>query len=1631
MQPNVSGTRIGYLFLAAVLSGWTMAAAAAEEPLSVTYGEAALTTEGDPEFREIIYFRVPQSTTGRLYLRVFDAEVGGAHDLRYGTGWDTGMRYVVYGGKGAATLPDSPLARRRDAGTVEPGMESEEATSHGLGGTILADLTIGEEAAHDDIWQTLANFMPEQGDPIDGQYVFRLEVVGHSGDDANLFMATLSLRDRRNATPSSLETLSFAPTIRIPDRSRLTELAFEIPADAERIIVHNFDAAYGRVAFAGTYRTIELAASGQDEWQQSEITLLPEEQGTDGSITVAGGEESPNDLTLFVTDSAGHPLPMRLQAESWSPNGRPQPVADSTLLADCSAFAFDAARSSDPDGDQLSYLWDFGDGASGVGIAVVHRYQEPGSYNGALRVLDDSGQIGSGAMQPFRVVAKRPPRADAGPDIVVAPGEPVNFDGTGSTPGDRPISRYSWNFQDGTEDSGPKTAHAFTNSGRYAVTLLVQDDQPGACNSSTDQIIVDVNVPPVAVAGLDRRASVGETVELDGRPSYDIDGQVTGWSWDLGDGTTAEGPTVAHRYERPGTYAVTLTVRDAAGLANSTATNSARIIVNDPPVAAAGPDRKVAVGEIIAFDGRGSLDHDGKLVHYAWDFGDKSEGVGAEVPYAYDRPGTYEAALVVTDDSATSTNTSSDTAIIVVNAPPIARAGDDQIVTSSEVRFDATASEDPDGKIARYAWDFGDGATGEGARTAHVYRKAGHYRVSLTVTDDSGTSRSSATDTLLLLVNEAPIADAGKDQLGAPGQELTFLGSGSLDPDGDVADYFWDFKDGSTATGEQVAHRFTRPGIYQVQLSVRDNTGQPDAVDFDEAEVVINAPPVANAGADIFATPGDEVVLDAGNAFDPDGSIVSYRWDFNDIAEPATGRTVSRVYASPGIYSARLTVTDGSGASNGVAQDEVVIRINHAPVAHPGEDIFTSSSTITVDGGASTDADGDALVYSWDFGDGSPLAGGVKATHTYVTGGTYPVVLTVDDGTGLGNAKTQAAITVTVDRPPVADAGGNREVCAGDVVVFDGSNSRDPEDGLLRYHWDFGDGSDADIVNPTKTYHHGAAYPVTLTVEDDSGFPANRHTERVLVRVNESPIADAGPDQRVCAGTEVHFDGSGSRDSDGVVNRFTWNFGDGAAGGGDRPVHIFGKPGDYRVVLTIEGDQVGQCANTNSNEMIVRVVEAPIPRILAPAGIAVGDAAAFDASSSTTTSGRIVAWEWDFGDGSSAEGPSVRHAYEKSGSFVVTLTLRTEGSVGTCSVVTAQHAIVVNAPPVADAGGDRTVGMEEILFDASKSHDPDGGIVAYSWDFGDGTTASGVNARHSFRRSGRYEVTLTVTDNTNLSNNKATDTIIAVANQAPMPVITAPKAACPGDEIALGAGTSLDPDGRIVDFDWSFGDGQTAQGQDVSHVYQASGLYELVLTVDDGAGLNNSRQHSVVRVRVNQPPHAEAGPNRFVCPDQEVTFDGSASVDWDDRLVEYRWDFGDGTGADGMNATHSFTKAGVYDVRLTVTDDSGSSCAADTDVARIIVNTPPVAQAGHDREGFVGGAHDELMFDASGSQDADGHPLSFLWDLGDGVVLAGDKVRHSYAEPGTYPVRLTVSDGSGLSCGKSSDTVEVNARRRE
>jgi len=1582
----------------------------------VTYGPQAPISEGDDDFKQVIFFQIPESVSDNLYLRVFDIDCSGDLDLKF-TDWDTETRFSLYGGAGAYS-----------AATIKSAVPSEADLSAGV---LIKSAAFGQNPLLNNEWHNLARFSVRDGERLGGYAYFKLVVQGLTGNDANVFDIRLSSNETRNVAPSGAAMFTYAPTIQLTKEEPFANVKFFVPADIENITVHNFDLAGAQVGFETAFRSnLLVTASGQGEWVENKIALTKLETGRMAAISFGQGGETPNDATFYVTDPAGKALPIDLPVLLGKTNFRPEIQFKILALSDCNSIVFDAKNSTDKDSDVLEFFWDFGDGQTAQGSRVVHSYEKQISYQAQVIVTDQSGQVGNSSFERFAVVVNQPPKASAGADVVAAPDDILKFDGTASSDSDGKISRFLWDFNDGSTGEGGAVTHVYTKPATYKVSLRVEDNSDSPCNFDTDELKVWINAAPLAEAGEDQIGAVGQALTFDGGKSFDSDGEILNYDWDFGDGETGKGKIATHGYKAPGKYRVKLTIKDNANVKNSSASDELSVVINHPPVAMAGEDRRIADGELITFDGSRSSDADGKIINYAWDFGDGTKGSGAAVSHTYKAPGTYTVNLTVKDNSTTLSDTHSDNLTVIVNAPPLAAAGTDQVITSSEMTFDGAASKDPDGKIVAYEWDFGDGSRSAEPAPTHVYSKTGTYRVKLTVTDDSGTGNHQASDEITVTVNQKPIADAGPDYIAAPGQTVDFDAGKSVDPDGQIAEYLWEFGDGKTAAGQKAQHVFVKPGTYTARLTVKDNTGHANAVDFDVAVVTVNAKPVADAGHEIIAAPEQVVNLAGRRSYDSDGRILSYRWEFSDDKNHAETAQTSRSFSQPGIYFAKLSVKDNSGAVNAANVDTVTIRVNHAPIAKAEKNITSCSNTIAFDASASTDPDGDPLTYLWDFGDGTPTASGVKVIHQFQKAGTYPVILTVDDGHGLSNSRNSTAATVVINAPPVANAGDDRLVCSGEVVLFNAGTSTDPEGGLLKYFWDFGDGTTAEGLNPTKIYKKGGVCQARLTVEDDSGLPCNTDTDIQVIRVAESPVAIAGPDLIVCANTEVKFDGTQSRDFDGVVDKFSWDFGDGTVGGGAMPTHMYKKSGSYRVVLTITGDLIGDCDNTDTDEVLVQVYEAPVAKFSAPLTYPVNKLLSLDASESTSAGSQIIGYEWNFGDGATATGKTASHTYKTAGSYVITLTIKTDAKTD-CNQTRDQRRIIINDPPLASAGANQIVGVNQVaVLDGSASRDPDGSLVSYDWDFGDGASANGMKVRHQFSKSGRYPVTLKVKDNTDLENNWHADTTWVTVNAKPRPVISSADHACVDEPIAFTGKNSEDADGQIAAYWWDFGDGQTAEGVEVNHAYRKNGRYQVTLLVDDGAGVDNSKAEVLKTIVVNYPPIADAGNDQMVCPGAEVTFDASNSLDRDSENLSFQCNFGGGVVKPGKVVTHSFAKAGRYDVRLVVSDNAQTPCSAREDVVTVIVNSSPVAVAGADQEAFVGGAHDAVLFDGTKSFDADGDPLTYLWDFGDGNTKSGAQVFHGFQKPGQYRVRLKVKDGRGTACSEAEDELVVEVKDR-
>lgn len=238
-----------------------------------------------------------------------------------------------------------------------------------------------------------------------------------------------------------------------------------------------------------------------------------------------------------------------------------------------------------------------------------------------------------------------------------------------------------------------------------------------------------------------------------------------------------------------------------------------------------------APGEEVVLDARDSLDSDGAITAYTWDFGEQgASGSGEVVKQSWQEPGLYTIRLQVADDSGLSNSTNEIQGTIRINAAP------EPVITTStqvaaanvSVSFSATNSCDTDGKINAYAWDFGDGTTGQGSQVGHVYAKPGRYTVRLTTQDDSGVGNASQSCEQTLRVNAPPVPVMTVPEI-VNSSEVVFDASRSSDADDAIIAYTWDFGDGSKAEGVQVRHVYPLPGSYTVQLQVTDASGTASA----------------------------------------------------------------------------------------------------------------------------------------------------------------------------------------------------------------------------------------------------------------------------------------------------------------------------------------------------------------------------------------------------------------------------------------------------------------------------------------------------------------------------------------------------------------------------------------------------------------------------------------------------------------------------------------------------------------------------------------------------------------------------------------------------------------------------------
>ena len=905
-------------------------------------------------------------------------------------------------------------------------------------------------------------------------------------------------------------------------------------------------------------------------------------------------------------------------------------------------------------------------------------------------------------------------------------------------------------------------------------------------------------------------------------------------------------------------------------------------------------------------------------------------------------------------------------------------------------------------------WDEDDGsqgnkvafvATGYGVKTGFTSNVGyNHYSLLKTVEASWGLSTMTTNDAAASAMSDifgtspAPLtatASASRSAATAPAA-VTFTGtaSGGTSP----FTFAWTFGDGGTSTSQSPSHTYTTAGTYTASLTVSDSAGHTATASASS----VNISPALSATAGGTPTSGVAPLTVTFTGTPAGGRTpYTYAWTFGDGGTSAL-QSPSHSYATAGIYSAGLTVTDANGAT---ATATTITTSVSGPLA-----ATAAASPAAGDAPFSTTLSGAATggktpyTFAWDLGDGatSTLQ---SPGHTYSAAGTYTATLTVRDS----SAQTSTATARVVVSPSLA-ASASATPTGGDAplaVAFTGASTG----GLapFSYTWTFGDGTTSASLSPGHTYSAAGTYAAGFSVTDANRVKVSATAITIVVQphlnVTDSGLPTAGEAPLTVAFTTTPTGGT-------LGYSYAWTFGDGGTSTSQNPSHTYTTVGTFAARLTVT-DAIGATATATALTITVN----PPPTATASAGKTAGDAPLAVTFTGTASSGTApYSYAWTFADGGTSTSQSPSHTYTTAGTYQATLTV-TDAAGRNASATTA--SITVSPALTATSSASPTSGTAPLAVAFTAS--PGGGLApyTYAWVFGDGTSSTLQSPSHTYNAAGNFSTTLVITD---ANGAKASPAAIALAVNGPL-AATAKASPATGDAPALTSLTGSAVGGKApYTFAWTFGDGTTSTQQSPTHTYTGAGSYTATLTVNDSSGQTATASATIV-VAPALVAGSSASNNNGDAP-LAVAFSGSAAGGI--APYGYAWAFGDGSSSSLQNPGHTYRSAGNYSAVLTVTDGNGVKATA-AHIA-IVVHGPLTAASS--ASPAAGDA--PFATTLSGTPSGGTAPYTFAWTFGDGATSTSQNPSHTYAAAGTFSTRLTVTDAVGATATAPALTITVN-----
>ncbi|WMT49953.1 MAG: PKD domain-containing protein [Thermoplasmatales archaeon] len=953
---------------------------------------------------------------------------------------------------------------------------------------------------------------------------------------------------------------------------------------------------------------------------------------------------------------------------------------------------------------------------------------------------------------------------------------------------------------------------------------------------------------------------------------------------------------------------------------------------------------------------------------------------------SFSSSGSDSVYVVITDGAGNTAQSNTITETVNVDPSVTITSSQNPTDVGNSITFTATVT----GGTSPYTYAWYNSGTLESSTSSTYttsFSSSGTYVIEVIIKDANG---NKAYYNFTETVNVDPSVSITSSQNPTDvGNSVTFTasasgGSGSYT-------YQWYYASNNTAisgaTGYEYTRSFSTSGTYSFYVIIHDGNG--NAAQSSTLDETVNADPSVSISESPSPTDVGVSVTFTSSA---SGGTGSYNYTWTIDGKTYYTQSVTVVFGTSGTYTAQLTIRDTLGDTASASESIVV---NQDPTVSISAEYSTVYSKTNDTLSASGDYGTGTYNYTWY--NGTTIIGyGHTLIYKWGSKGNYTISVEIKDS--LGETYTTSIIIQVVPHPDIFIA-GPLKVTVGQSNTWSMVASHLTINGNVEW---YNDGTSASDTTPFFTFSYPVA-DVNETIEVSYDVQGKYYNSTITIHVYGKPkVSISETDLTTDVGLSDSFSAITSSGTPGYT--FVWTV-DGQSFDSQDFTYSFSSSGTHLVKVTAtDGDGVSVSAEAN----ITVNADPSVTISTSNSQYDLGYSITFTASTKDGTRSYTYQWYLNGNAVSGATSSTYTTSFTASGTDSVYVII--QDSLGVSATSNHISVDIKNQPSVTVSASRHNADTGQVIsFDSAVFNGT--GPYTYEWFINSGSVSTQASFSYTFTTAGSYTIKLTVTDSDGYSSSAS---VTVIVSSDPSVSISTPHSKIDigyADSFSAAATGGLSP----YSYEWLYLGNSISTSSSLSYSFNSAGNKTIEVIITDANGYNS---YSNITVLVVSHPFVQIG-EKYNSLDVNVQDIFTSTVEYGSAPYNYTWYVGSVSVGYGSSLSYTFTTAGSYTVKLTVTDIDGYSYTASKGVT--VVASPSVSILANYHEIDQGMTIDFL----SGVQNGTG-PYNYTWSIGTVAVGYSSSLSYAFSTSGTYTVSVTVKDSFGES-GKASITITVNS----